>query len=240
VSTPNRSPLTDDAQPLGLTVHAMPAPAEALLSQRTSGRWKMLLVMLVCAAPVIASYFTYYVIRPGGSSYAALIQPSVPMPVIEARTNDGAAVALRSLRGQWLLVVVDSGACGPSCEKRLFMQRQLREMTGREADRIDKLWLVIDDKPIAPSLASALAATPAMTVLRVPRDAVAAWLKPAGGQALEDHLYVVDPVGDWMMRAPADADPSRFKRDIDRLLRGSAGWDKPGRQTVKDEPPAPR
>ena len=230
----------EPAEPLGLTVHSLPQPADALARQRASGRWKMLLVMLVCAAPVIASYFTYYVVRPGGSSYAALVQPAVPMPVIEARALDGRAVALRSLRGQWLMVVVDSGACAAACEKRLYVQRQLREMTGREADRIDKLWLVIDDAPISPALAQALAATPAMNILRVPRDAVAAWLRPAPGQALEDHLYMVDPVGDWMMRAPADLDPSRFKRDIDRLLRGSAGWDQPGRQTVIDPPATPR
>jgi hypothetical protein len=56
-------------QPLGLTVHSLPLPQEAALadSQRTrTGRWKMLLVMLVCAAPVIASYLAYYVVRPEG------------------------------------------------------------------------------------------------------------------------------------------------------------------------------
>ena len=72
----------------------------------------------------------------------------------------------------------------------------------------------------------------ACTSLRVPRATVAAWLKPAPGQALEDHLYIVDPLGEWMMRAPVDADPSRLKRDIDRLLRASGGWDKPGRQAL--------
>ena len=55
------------------------------------------------------------------------------------------------------------------------------------------------------------------------------WLEPAPGHALEDHLYIVDPLGDWMMRVPADPDPARLKRDIDKLLRASAGWDQPGR-----------
>ena len=105
-------------------------------------------------------------------------------------------------------------------------------MAGRESDRIDKLWLVIDDVPLSPALQAALLATPAMYILRLPRSVVAGWLKAAPGRALEDHLYIVDPVGDWMMRAPADADPSKLKRDVDRLLRGSAGWDKPGRQAL--------
>jgi hypothetical protein len=46
---------------------------------------------------------------------------------------------------------------------------------------------------------------------------------------LEDHLYVVDPIGNWMMRFPAQADPKQVKRDLDRLLRASAFWDKGGR-----------
>jgi hypothetical protein len=226
--------MTDRSEPLGLTVHSLPQPGDLLPRQRASGRLKMLLVVLVCALPVIASYFTYFVVRPGGTgtAYSTLIQPAVAMPQVPAGLLDGSQKPLRSLVGQWLLVVVDGGACAQACEKRLYLQRQLREMTGREADRIDKLWLVVDDAPLSPTLQQALAGTPAMTILRLPRDVVAAWLKPAPGQALEDHLYIVDPLGDWMMRAPADADPSRLKRDIDRLLKGSAGWDKPGFQSL--------
>ena len=226
-------------EPLGLTVYPMPQPGAVMRGARSSGRWKMLLVLLVCAAPVIASYYTYFVVRPSsGTAYSTLIQPAVPLPTVSALTLAGQPQPMRGLAGQWLLVVVNGGACGPPCEKRLFVQRQLREMTGREADRIEKIWLVIDDAPLPAALQQALLVTPAMTVLRLPRAVVAGWLKPAPGRALEDHLYIVDPVGDWMMRAPADADPSRLKRDIDRLLRGSAGWDKPGRQALI-EPAAP-
>ncbi len=205
---------------------------EAGDSQRMRrGRIKMLVVFAICAAPVVASYFMYYVVRPSGAgaAYSTLIQPSAPLPAVEARTLDGQPVALRSLRGQWLLVVVGDGSCDPACEKRLFLQRQLREMTGRERDRIDKLWLVTDDAMPGAALRAALAANPATQVLRLPRATVAAWLKPAAGHALEDHVYLVDPMGEWMMRAPADPDPSKLKRDLERLLRASAGWDQPGR-----------
>lgn len=225
--------MANQPEPLGFTVHSLPQPGAQGVPQRASGRVKMLLVLLVCAAPVLASYYTYFIARPsGGTAYGTLIQPAVPMPDVAARTLAGQPQALRGLAGQWLLVVVDGGACAVACEKRLYMQRQLREMAGRESDRIDKLWLVIDDVPLSPALQAALLATPAMNILRLPRSVVAGWLKAAPGRALEDHLYFVDPVGDWMMRAPADADPSKLKRDVDRLLRGSAGWDKPGRQAL--------
>ncbi len=230
------------SEPLGMTVHSLPQPADALARRRGSGRFKMLLIMAACAAPVIASYTLYYGIRPtgGATAYSDLIQPPVPMPAVPAQPLDGGAPqVLRGLAGQWLLVVVDSGACAEACEKRLYMQRQLREMTGRERGRIDKLWLVVDDTAVKPALQQALAGTPDMHMLRLPRATVAAWLQPAPGQALEDHLYIVDPLGDWMMRAPANADPAKLKRDIDRLLRASGGWDKPGRQALINDAAAP-
>lgn len=228
---------TSPDEPLGLVVHSLPSPGDAVVRQRATGRLKMLMVLAVCAAPVIASYFTFYVVRPAGTAYGTLVTP-VAMPAVEGRTLADAPQALRSLAGQWLLVAVDGGACPAACEKRLFMQRQLREMTGRERDRLDKLWLVIDDAPVSPGLRQALEATPGMNILRLPRAAVSAWLKPAPGQALEDHLYLVDPQGQWMMREPVDADPNKVKRDIDRLLRASAGWDQPGRQALIGTPEA--
>ena len=221
------------SDPIDLTVHNLPTPQQALQAQKPvlAGRLKMLLVMLVCAAPVVASYFTYYVIRPSGgaSAYSELIQPSVSLPDSAASRLDGQATSLRSLKGQWLLVVVADADCPAACEQMLFMQRQLREMTGRERQRIDKVWIVLDDAPIKATLRDALQAVPGMLILRASRTSVASWLRPAPGRAIEDHLYIVDPMGEWMMRSPVPADPSRLKRDLDRLLRASSSWDLPGR-----------
>jgi hypothetical protein len=187
--------------------------------------------VLACAAPVLASYFTYYVIRPEGrGNYATLIDPAREMPAGLALTDlDGRAVDARALRGQWLLVAVGSAACDGVCEKRLYAQRQLREMTGRQRDRIDKLWLVTDNGPIRADLRAALDSAPAARVLRVDGGRLGEWLQAAPGESLGSHLYLVDPMGRWMMRAPAALEPARFKRDIERVLRASASWDTPGR-----------
>jgi hypothetical protein len=219
-----------------MTVHGVAAPrldppSEHDLRRRTQrGRWKMLAVLAVCAAPVVASYFTYFVIRPEGrSNYGQLIQPTRGFPDITLRKLNGDVLPVKSLRGQWLLITVGPSSCDSACDKRLFMQRQLREMLGRERDRVEKIWLVTDDKPFPAPLRAAVEAAPSTTALRVDGAAVAAWLTPATGQALEDHLYVVDPMGEWMMRLPVNPDPARVKRDLDKLLRASSFWDKAGR-----------
>lgn len=215
-----------------MTVHSPPDAALPSPSPRTrAGRLQMTLILLVCAAPVVASYALYFGWRPSdtGTAYATLIQPSVGLPAVQATDLDGRAQPLRSLKGQWLFVVVAPAACDAACEQRLFLQRQLREMTGRERDRIDKVWLVTDEAPVRAELRQALGGPAPVTVWRLPRETVQGWLRPAAGRALEDHLYVVDPMGEWMMRAPPQPDPAKLKRDIERLLRASASWDLPGR-----------
>jgi hypothetical protein len=238
-------------EPLGLTVHSLPVPQDVLAgdAQRTArGRLRMLAVLLVCAAPVIASYLTYYVIRPEGRrSHGELIEPQRPLPAVMATSLDGRPVPLPSLKGQWLLVSVAGGACDAACEQHLYIQRQLREGLGKDKERVDWVWLVSDGEPVREALRPAIA--PA-TVLRVDAGELARWLAPAPGHRLPDHLYLVDPMGTWMMRFPAmkagepgavrpgsglptgvdTAAAAKTKRDIERVLRASASWDLPGRQ----------
>nr|WP_245909496.1 hypothetical protein [Sphaerotilus hippei] len=218
---------------MSMAVHGLPDPALPDVRRRR-GRLKMLAVLALCAAPVIASYLTYYVIRPETrNNYGQLIQPSRSLPPPSAlRLTDaqGRSVLPSSLRGQWLLVVVADGRCDNRCEDRLYAQRQLRETLGREKERMDRVWLVTGDAAPRAELMPALAGA---AVLQADRAQVAAWLQAAPGQVLEDHLYLVDPMGEWMLRFPAQPDPPRAKRDLERLLRASASWDRVGREDLK-------
>lgn len=222
---------SNDIQPLTLAVHAM-APPTLDASRRTKlGRLKMLGVLAFCALPVIASYFTYFFLRPDArTNYSELITPPRALPSgLPLSQLTGESVVPDSLKGQWLLVAVGDSACNTVCEKNLLLQRQLRETLGREKDRIDKVWLVTDEGNPRPELMTALASGPTVTVLRAPATALGQWLSPAGAAPLSDHLYLVDPLGQWMMRVPVNPEPARLKRDVERLLRASSSWDKPGR-----------
>ena len=222
-------------EPVSFAVHSLPKPALAEVPtdphRKKNGRLKMMLVLAMCVAPVVASYFTYFFIKPQGrTNYSELISPSRDLPADLSLTKlNGEAVPALSLRGQWLMVVVSDAACNADCEKLLYLQRQLRETLGREKDRIDKIWFITDaGEPRAEVLQAISQGTPA-TVLRVPREALAKWFAPAAGQALDAHIYLVDPMGQWMMRVPPNPEPAKLKRDVEKLLRASASWDLPGR-----------
>lgn len=216
-------------EPLSFAVHSLPDP-RAATAQRV-GRWKMLLVLAMCAAPVVASYFTFYVVKPRGSAYGELIAPTVDIPAdLPLADLQGRPVSPASLRGQWLLVAAQPADCPAACERQLYVQRQLREMLGKEKARVDKVWFVSGDAPLRPELLAAVSQKGAeTTVLRVPQERLQAWLRPAPGKSLADHFFIVDPMGRWMLRAPADPEPRKLKADLDRLLKSSAFWDNAGR-----------
>lgn len=228
---PIDSPRND--QPIGMTVHTMPSPEQISAGEggRTRvGRWKMLMVFLACATPVIASYFTYYVLRPEGRrNFGELIDPQRPLPDMTGTALDGKSVSLRALKGQWLLITVAGGACDAVCTANLYLQRQLREGLGREKDRLDRVWLVSDNAMVPDALRPALKDA---TVLTVPAAQLGSWLEPKAGSAIGAHLYLVDPLGNWMMRFPANmtADMTlKVKSDLERLMRASSFWDNAGR-----------
>lgn len=216
-------------EPLSLTVHDVSLPHQESARSR-AGRWKMIAVLLVCASPVVASYFTYYVVRPDGRrNYGELITPQRPLPAVATVDLNGKAAELTALKNQWLLVNVASAGCDAACQQRLYFQRQLRESLGKQKGRLDRVWLVTDAAQVDVQLQPALQEA---TVLRVALPALLQWLPPAGSQRPEDHLYVVDPIGNLMMRFPANMDAAgaaKAKRDLDRLLRASGSWDTDGR-----------
>ena len=216
-----------------MTVYDLPTPSDVVRAdaKRTAaGRLRMLMVLLVCAAPVIASYFTYYVVRPEGRrNFGELIEPMRALPDITVQSLDGRDVPLSSLKDQWLLVSVAGGACTEDCQRHLYLQRQILASLGKDRARTDWVWLVSDSADIPNSILPGLKEA---TVLRVSADALAQWLQPAEGRQLQDHLYLVDPHGQWMMRFPAKLSTEgalKAKRDIERLLRAAASWDEAGR-----------
>jgi cytochrome oxidase Cu insertion factor (SCO1/SenC/PrrC family) len=181
----------------------------------------MFLVLAICFAPIIASYFTYYVIKPESrNNYGALIDPrAYPLPQLGTTTLDGKPATLDAWKGKWIMLQVDSGDCAEVCKKKLLDMRQLRLMQGKEMDRIERVWLVTDDKPIETMILRQFDGT---HVLHARRDAVNAWLPVEPGTAPSDHIYIIDPLGNLMMRFPKQPDPAKMKKDIARLLKASS------------------
>ncbi|WP_229204640.1 SCO family protein [Duganella sp. CF458] len=181
----------------------------------------MFAVLLVCAAPIIASYITYFFIKPEGrTNYGDLLDPRMhPIPAMASTTVDGKPQTLADFKGKWLMVKVGGSACDQKCQDMLFMMRQLRTMQGKEADRIERVWLITDQEPLETFM---LRVNDGTRFLRAPADVVGKWLPLEQGGKVEEHIYLIDPMGHLMMRFPKDADPAKVKKDLGKVLKASA------------------
>ena len=199
---------------------------------RSVGRWKLLLVLFVCASPLIASYLTYYVFKPEGrTNYGAILDPrNYPIPKLASTTLEGQPRTLEQMSGKWLMVRAGGGECHQACQEQLHAMRQWRLMQGKNMDRMQRVWLVLDDKPVDTAAlrrykdaeGQDVDLLEGVTLLRAPADAVGKWLPAESGTGASDHVYLIDPLGNLMMRFPKDPDTRKVYKDLAKLLKASA------------------
>jgi len=185
-------------------------------SARRRGRRIAFAILAICAAPTVAAWFAYFVWPPQSrGNYGDLIEPQ-PIPDIRLLRPDGSSFQLSQFRGRWILLNIDSGACGEGCRKKLLYIRQVRLAQGKDAERIERVWLLSDSIIPEPAL---MRDFPGMHVALASGGAILAEL--SGTHDPADHIYLVDPLGNLMLRFPRDPDPRRMLKDLARLLKAS-------------------
>lgn len=169
------------------------------------GRVQLVLLALAFAAPFALALLAWRYDWATGktSNYGELIVPARPL----------AGEVFARLRGRWLLVTFDAAACDAYCERKLYFMRQVRRAQGKHMQRIERLWLLTDAAMPRPELLAAMEGT------NVARSSGLAERFPGTPR---DHIYLVDPLGNLMMRFPREPDPSRMIKDLQRLLRVSS------------------
>lgn len=203
-------------------------PAERAGSR---ARRTLLLLALVCALPVVASYLAFYFWPPSGRvNHGELLVPAALPTGPLAGIGGQAPLRRTELEGRWTLVYVGAAGCDRACATSLYAMRQARLAQGKEQARVGRLWLLTDGGQPGKEIMSL---QPDLRLARAADD----WLAQLPGAALGVHLYLVDPLGNVMMRFPpvpdgdgAAAEVRGIVKDLQRLLKYSALGRKEGRE----------
>jgi cytochrome oxidase Cu insertion factor (SCO1/SenC/PrrC family) len=192
------------------------ARCACVVTPRTRNRLKLVGIGVLAALPVIASYLLYWYWTPDQhTNYGTLLEPQ-PLPGITLRALDGEPFDLTKLHGRWIMLATDGGKCGPRCQEKLWKMRQVRLAQGKEMNRLERVWLIDDGAKPDPAV---LQAHTGLWVALGTEQAIAAAL-PAERSSRE-HIYLIDPLGNLMLRFPRDAEPKPMIRDLVRLLKYS-------------------
>jgi cytochrome oxidase Cu insertion factor (SCO1/SenC/PrrC family) len=185
----------------------------------------LILLMLVALAPVVLAYSLYLSgWRPHGKSlqHGELLNPARALPEVMLRSADGSMQPLSSLRRHWLLLSVGSLPCVGECLARLDTLQRLRLAQGKEMRRVQIVFVVLNGTH-AEQVAFA-GTHPGLHVYGGERAALAPLVRALGDATDSDagtsqRLYLIDPVGNLVLRYGPDADPRGIHKDLARLLR---------------------
>jgi hypothetical protein len=180
---------------------------------RLGPRARLVLLASLFLLPIAASLLAAVYLRPEPTAnYGELLLPPDAITAQKFSRASGSPFAFAEMRGRWILVATDGGACGEPCLAKLVVLRQVRLALGRNAVRVERVFVVDDDRaPDAAMLEAFGAMVTARPSMRLSQPATRD----------RDHIYLVDPAGNVMLRWPARPDPRRMLRDLDRLLRAS-------------------
>jgi cytochrome oxidase Cu insertion factor (SCO1/SenC/PrrC family) len=163
---------------------------------------------------------------PGATkNYGELVERPRPVPDVAFADAEGRSVHFGSLKGKWTLLYFGSAECLKACTENLYKMRQVAAAQGRDAHRVQRVFVVTDARA-RDVLRYTIAEYPGTHVLFGSAAAVRELASPFGlpaGTPLDglDRIYVVDPLGNFMMSYPADADPRGMNKDLKLLLRAS-------------------
>jgi hypothetical protein len=175
--------------------------------------------------PLLLSYALYYGMgwRPSGRiNHGELIQPPRPLPrpdLPRVATGADTVNGLRGIepavfRGEWSLVYIGDGSCDASCRGTLYVMRQTRLALGTDQTRLARVFLVTANCCARDYLAHEHAG---MMVLDATGSAAGPLLSLFPGDRAHS-LFVVDPLGNLMMRYDVRHAPGGLLVDLKRLL----------------------
>ncbi|MBV1776558.1 cytochrome C oxidase subunit I [Burkholderiaceae bacterium DAT-1] len=178
---------------------------------KRNGKWIVAGIACLTIVPVVAAMASYFIWKPsGGQSYGELLHTK---PVVDMRLLDerGQVAGLDAFRGKWLLLVLAPSGCEQSCRDRLFASRQFRLAQGQDMERIRRVWIVSDGTwPQKDALRAAEGADVRVLASDVALDGDTA-----------SAMYLIDPLGNQVMRYADDANRQKVIKEIGKLLKNN-------------------
>lgn len=197
--------------------------SQSAAATRKRRPWPLLAVIVVFAAPILAAWFFYYnpeYLPSTRSNRGELISPMVKLDAGSGLTDpDGGLLDLSPFNGKWTLVSLNSAPCGDACRKRLADLRQIRLALGETRFSVERLLILTDSDDTA-----ALSDEFAGMHIALAQGAAGDNLQLALGAGALERTYILDPMGNLMMRYAVDAPAKDILKDMERLLKASKNW----------------
>ncbi len=201
-------------------------------SQKNSNRRKLVMVLVVFVLPVVVAVSMYLSgWKPAATAnHGELIQPVRLIEDKMMQAVDGKAVKFSELHGKWTMVYFDSASCTEECMKQLYLMRQVHIAQGKDQDRVQRVFILTDEKApedkVIDNLAAKLSDYAGMQVWKGDKTVLSKLAQEFGMESeavtASRAIYLIDPQGNLMMRYVGGIDPAGIRKDLVRLLKYSS------------------
>jgi cytochrome oxidase Cu insertion factor (SCO1/SenC/PrrC family) len=170
--------------------------------------------------PLLASFVLYYGLhwRPAGmSNHGELVDPAQPLPAVTLIGADGATLSTSdAFTRHWNLVYVGAGACDDECRQTLYFMRQTWLSLNKDMLRVQREFLTTGGEVDRDFLRTEHAD---LKVLDASGPQAQALLAAFPEDARKRTLFIVDPLGNLMMRYDSRQTPRGLLDDLRKLLQ---------------------
>lgn len=169
--------------------------------------------------PLVLSFWMYYGSdwRPTGSTnHGELIQPVRTLPPVDLRLADGDFAPAELFREKWALVYIGDGACDETCRRALYFMRQTRLSLNQDMTRVSRVFLATENCCDREFLEREHAG---LVVVDAGGPEVTELLDTFPDTDRAHSLYIVDPLGNLIMRYDTRDEPKGMLSDLKKLLK---------------------
>jgi len=198
--------------------------SDSIEMKKTKNNTTLWVMIFLFGMPYVAATYFYFnrdnIDLGLTSNYGTIISPVRSVTDRQLKKLDETDFKLSSLRGKWIILSIGSSACQQDCIDNLYKIRQLRKAVGQEYKRIAKVFF-LQDKNNLQSFTALLKDYPDMDVIIPSGSEYERYLSIFSyhGSDIKDGIFIIDPLGNYMMMYPKGADPSKIIKDIERLLK---------------------
>ena len=169
--------------------------------------------------PLAIAFWAYYGTdwRPVRTvNHGELITPARPLAAADLKPAMATPAAPAALfHGKWSLVYIGDGRCDAVCRKSLYVMRQTRLSLNSEMTRIDRVFLATSQCCDQDFLSHE---HPGLLVLDASSTSAGSLLGVFPVNEREQSLFIVDPLGNLMMRYDVRQNPKGLLEDLKKLL----------------------
>ena len=180
-------------------------------------------VVIAFVAPVVAAYALFFlgITPPAFSNKGELLNPIIDVESF-ALTDDSNKTLGRDeiTKHKWHMVYFAGASCDDACNQILYNMRQINIAVGKNANRLRRL-LVHLEKPGEEFQSLIAEEYPDAEHAHADAATIAAALQEVGAEFRSNEVYIMDPLGNIMLRFTQDQPYKDLLHDLNKLFKVS-------------------